>query len=92
MISIWLDYLKTPMAAPETGALKVMRMTILAICFALPVFVVSIAPLKILLGNVAGGIIAALVFGLFVLVPAYVVIKNRADGAHLDALIAEREQ
>ena len=92
MMSMWLDYLKTPMAAPETGALKAMRMAILAICFALPVLVVSIAPLKLLIGHATGGVIAALVIALFVVVPAYVIIKNRADGAHLDAMIAERAE
>ena len=30
---LWLDLLRTPMAAPETRALKSMRMTILAVSY-----------------------------------------------------------
>ena len=91
MIRMWLDYMKTPMAAPETAMLKAMRMTILGLCFMLPVLVVSIGPLRPLIGNGVGAIIAVVVLALFGLVPVYVIAKTRTDGAYLDAVVAERE-
>ena len=91
MIRMWLDYLKTPMAAPETRGLRVMRTTILGLCFMLPVLVVSIGPLRPLINNGVGAIVAVVVLALFGLVPVYVIAKTRADGAYLDAVVAERE-
>lgn len=83
---LWLDLLRTPMAAPETGALKSMRMTILVACGLLVGSIAALAPLRAAIGNLAGGMIAAELLVITVLVPIYVVTKNRADNRYLDEL------
>ena len=87
-----LDILRTPMAAPETRSLKVMRMTILAICGVLVVSIAAIDPLRAVIGIGAGAVVAGLLLALAALVPVYLVIKTRADDAHLSALIAETDK
>lgn len=87
-----LDILRTPMAAPETRSLKVMRMTILAICGVLVVSIAAIAPLRAVIGIGAGAVVAGLLLVLAALVPVYLVIKTGADDAHLSALIAETDK
>ncbi|MEP3145538.1 hypothetical protein [Qipengyuania citrea] len=88
---LWLDLLRTPMAAPETPRLKRMRMTILSICGILLVSIAALAPLRAAIGIAAGGIVAALLAILAVLVPIYVVTKNRADDRYLDSLGEDAE-
>ncbi|WP_228244160.1 hypothetical protein [Porphyrobacter sp. GA68] len=83
---LWLDLLRTPMAAPETRVLKSMRMTILVACGLLVGSIAALAPLRAAIGNVAGGMIAAELLVIAVLVPIYVVTKNRADNRYLDEL------
>ncbi|MFO6431676.1 hypothetical protein ACLBKT_16450 [Erythrobacter sp. W302b] len=87
-----LDILRTPMAAPETRSLKVMRMTILAICGVLVVSIAAIDPLRAVIGIGAGAVVAGLLLVLAALVPVYLVIKTGADDAHLSALIAETDK
>ena len=87
-----LDILRTPMAAPETRALKVMRMAILAICGVLVVSIAAIDPLRAVIGIGAGAVVAGLLLALAALVPVYLVIKTRADDAHLSALLAETDE
>lgn len=88
---MWLDMLRTPMAAPETPRLKAMRLTILVCAALLVVTIVSLAPLRSVIGNGAGGIAALLIGVLAILVPVYATTKNRADNAYLDQLVAARE-
>ena len=88
---LWLDLLRTPMAAPETKGLKRMRMTILSICTVLLVSIATLAPLRAAIGIAAGGLVAVLLAVLAILVPVYVVTKNRADDRYLDTLGEERE-
>ena len=88
---LWFDLLRTPMAAPETRRLKAMRMTILSICAVLLVSIAALGPLRAAIGIAVGGAIALMLAVLAVLVPIYVVTKNRADDRYLDALSAERE-
>ena len=83
-----LEFLKTPMAAPETPGLRAMRLTILACCVLLLPSMLLLTYLRALLGNVAVGLIAGLISTLAVLVPVYVHAKTRADDAHLAALIS----
>ncbi|MGT2516712.1 hypothetical protein ACVOMT_23215 (plasmid) [Sphingomonas panni] len=52
---MWLDMLRTPMAAPETPRLKAMRLTILGCAALLVLTIVSLAPLRSVIGNGAGG-------------------------------------
>jgi hypothetical protein len=80
---MWLDMLRTPMAAPETPALKAMRLAILWSAIALAIAICALQPLRAVLGAGAGGALAGLV-----LAPVYVIAKNRADNAYLDASLA----
>jgi membrane associated rhomboid family serine protease len=91
MNAVWLDFLRTPMAAPETKELRQLRMIVLSLAIALAVSVVMLGPLRWALGLGAGGAIAGLLLALAVLVPVYVVRKNRADGAYLDELCQGHE-
>ena len=88
MTTFWLDWLKTPMAAPETPALKAMRLAILWSAIGLAIAICALQPLRAVLGAGAGGALAGLVLALVVLVPVYVIAKNRADNAFLDASLA----
>jgi cyanate permease len=83
-----LEFLKTPMAAPETAGLRAMRLTILACCTLLLPSMLLLTPLCAMLGNLAVGLIAGLIFALMMLVPVYARVKTRADDAHLSALAA----
>lgn len=87
-----LDVLRTPMAAPETRGLKLMRMTILAICGALVVSISAIDPVRAVIGIGAGAAVAGLLLVLGALVPVYLMVKNRVDDAHLAALTGDGEQ
>ena len=87
-----LDWLKTPMAAPETRTLKVMRMAILVLSMMVVVSVAAIDPLRAAIGIGAGAVVAGLLLALAALVPVYLVIKTRADDAHLSALLAETDE
>jgi hypothetical protein len=88
----WLDWLKTPMAAPETRALKAMRMAIIVISFVIVVSLVAIDPLRAAIGIGAGAVVAGLLLLLAALVPVYLIMKTRADDAHLAVLLAETER
>ena len=87
----WMDWLKTPMAAPETATLRFMRVSVLSLCLALIVSIAAIAPLKTAIGIGAAGLAGGLLVALVLFVPAYVVLKNRADNAYLDACCAAHE-
>ena len=86
----WLDFLKTPMAAPETPGLRALRMVVLTLAVALALSIALLKPIRAVLGAGAGGAVAGLLVALFVLVPVYVIRKNRADGAYLDDLLRDR--
>ena len=85
---MWLDILRPPRAAPETPALKAMRLAILWSAIGLAIAICALQPLRAVLGAGAGGALAGLVLALVVLVPVYVIAKNRADNAFLDASLA----
>lgn len=87
-----LDWLKTPMAAPETRTLKSLRFAIIAISFAIVISLVAIDPLRAAIGIGAGAVVAGLLLSLAALVPVYLIMKTRADDAHLTALIGETER
>jgi threonine/homoserine efflux transporter RhtA len=80
---LWLDLLKTPMAAPETPRLKAMRRTFQALCILCALGVTFISPLTALLGRLAPVGIAALLVSTAAYTALYVVRKNRADEAWL---------
>ncbi|MGB3470907.1 MAG: hypothetical protein WBA51_08820 [Erythrobacter sp.] len=85
----WLDWLRTPMAAPETIALKAMRFSILGLCLALVVSIAAIDPLKAAIGIGAGAVAAGLLLALAALAPLYLTLKNRADDEYLESLCRE---
>ena len=87
----WMDWLKTPMAAPEKATLRFMRVSVLSLCLTLIVSIAAIAPLRATIGIGAAGLAGGLVVALVLLVPAYVVLKNRADNAYLDACCAAHD-
>jgi threonine/homoserine efflux transporter RhtA len=80
---LWLDLLKTPMAAPETPRLKAMRRTFQVLCIVCALGVTFITPLTALLGRLAPLGIAALLVSTAAYTALYVVRKNRADEAWL---------
>lgn len=85
-----LEFLRTPMAAPETASLRAMRVTILACCVLILASMLLLTPLRALLGNLAMGLIAGLIATLMMLVPIYVHAKISADDAHLDDLMSSK--
>jgi len=86
---LWLDLLRTPMAAPETDDLRAMRRTWQILCVACAVSVLAIAPLVALLGKAASFGVAALLVTTALYTALYVTRKNRADNAFLDAACSE---
>ena len=84
-----LDWLKTPMAAPESGSLRALRFTILGTCLSLAVSILFFAHLLAVIGPAIAGGVAGLLSILMVLVPVYVGAKNRADDAFLERMIAD---
>ncbi|ANI80278.1 hypothetical protein [Sphingobium sp. EP60837] len=81
---LWLDLLRTPMAAPETRRLRRMRLAWQLLCLFTAVAVSLIAPLRALLGQAAPCIAAALIALTLIQSVIYWVAKQRADTAILD--------
>lgn len=75
-----------PMAAPETRALRALRMTILSASVLLGGLTALIGPARALIGAGAIGAAAGLLAALAILVPIYLRAKTRADADHLSAL------
>jgi Trk-type K+ transport system membrane component len=86
---LWLDLLKTPMAAPETRDLRTMRKTMQLLCVACAIGVLAISPLVRLFGPTASFVVAVLLITTALHVALYVLRKNRADNAHFAAMTAE---
>lgn len=86
---LWLDMLKTPMAAPETDRLRSMRRTWQVLCVLCAVGVLGISPLVALLGRAASFSTAALLATTALYAALYVFRKNRADNAFLVAARSE---
>ncbi|VXC98745.1 conserved hypothetical protein [Sphingomonas sp. T1] len=86
---LWLDLLRTPMAAPETDDLRVMRRTFQVLCVLSGLGVLAISPLVALFGRPASFVVAALLITTALHTALYVFRKNRADNAFLDAAVSE---
>lgn len=82
---LWLDLLRTPMAAPETPALRRMRRTWQALCLSLALLVAVFARARGVLGAAAPGLVFALLVTTILYTALYVRRKNAADTAFLDA-------
>lgn len=82
---LWLDLLRTPMAAPETDDLRVMRRTFQVLCVLSALGVVAISPLVALFGRPAAFVVAAILATTALHTALYVFRKNRADSDFLFA-------
>ncbi len=80
---LWLDLLRTPMAAPETEDLRAMRRTFQFLCVASAIGVLAISPLVRLFGSPAPFVVAALLITTALHTAHYVLRKHRADNAWL---------
>jgi len=87
---LWLDMLRTPMAAPESTRLRIMRLAWLSLCVSLAVAVILLDPLQDQLGRAAPCMIALLLAVTLTLTVVYLRAKQRADTAYLEHL-GERE-
>ncbi len=82
---LWLDMLRTPMAAPETADLRRLRRTWQILCLLLGASVLALQPLLHLVGRAAPCAIAALLVAALLTTALYLARKHRADTAFLDA-------
>ncbi|KKW89378.1 hypothetical protein A0J57_19485 [Sphingobium sp. 22B] len=76
---LWLDLLRTPMAAPETRFLRAMRHVWQGLYLALATTILLLDPLKQLLGSRASLLIAGLMLLTATHSLIYLRVKNRAD-------------
>lgn len=81
---LWLDLLRTPMAAPETASLRRMRRIWQVLCISAGVSIFALGPLKAALGRAAPALILVLIVACFALGTVYFLIKHRADEAWLN--------
>ena len=88
---LWLDLLRTPMAAPETRLLRLMRHVWQGLCLALAATILLFAPMRAWIGPLALRLAAGLILLTTVHTFVYFSVKGRADNAHLD-VIGEGEE
>jgi len=82
--TLWLDLLRTPMAAPETGPLRRMRFTWQALCILTAVGVGYFGPLHRALGRTAPVAAGVLLIATVLYTILYLARKNAADNAFLE--------
>lgn len=82
---LWLDLLRMPMAAPETPALRRLRLAWQASCLATALVVGFLAPLRHAVGRLAPIGAAILLLATIGCTWLYLVRKQRADTAFLEA-------
>ena len=78
-MALWLDLLRTPMAAPETAPLRRMRFTWQALCLSSALAVGFFGPFHRIAGQAAPITVIALLVGTLVQTVWYFVRKNKAD-------------
>lgn len=83
---LWLDMLRTPMAAPETAGLRRLRFIWQILCLALAASIAALGPLRAMLGRLAPCIIAVLLLATLLATFIYLRRKHRADTIHLTTL------
>jgi hypothetical protein len=83
---LWWDMLATPMAAPETGALRRMRRTWQILCVATALLVGSFGKLEHIHGKLAAALAAGLVVATLLYTALYLSRKKRADDRYLEQL------
>ncbi len=82
-MSLWLDMLRTPMAAPETRTLQRQRHLWQLLCIALAVSILCLQPLRAFAGNAAGLVCAVLLLAVLFCGIRYFRAKSIADDAWL---------
>lgn len=88
---LWLDLLGTPMAAPETEDLRMMRRTFQVLCVLSGLGVAAISQLVAFFGPRASFVVAAILAMTALHTALYVHRKNRADNAFLDSVTSSEE-
>ncbi|WP_336952433.1 hypothetical protein [Sphingobium aromaticivastans] len=78
---LWLDLLRTPMAAPETRFLRFMRHAWQGLCLALAATILLFAPMRAWIGPLAPRLAAGLILLTAVHTLIYFRAKGRADNA-----------
>lgn len=91
MMRWWLDMLRTPMAAPETQALRRSRHLWQFLCIALAASILCLRPLRAHVGAGAGLVCATLLLAAIVCGLRYFRAKNAADDAWLVERAGEGE-
>ncbi|MBB5712348.1 hypothetical protein [Sphingomonas xinjiangensis] len=86
---LWLDLLRTPMAAPETPELRRDRRTWQLLCGATALMLLAFDALHRAIGNSVAAVVAALLIVTVFKTVAYVARKKAADDAYLDAVTGE---
>ena len=81
---LWLDLLRTPMAAPETPSLRRLRLTWQVLCLSSGLVVGLFTPFHRAVGRLAPLAAAMLLFITVAWTAFYLVRKHRADTAFLD--------
>ena len=80
---LWLDLLRTPMAAPETRSLRDLRLIWLALCVASALAIGGFHQLHVALGRAAPCLALSLLVALALWSWLYLSRKNAADNAWL---------
>ena len=83
---LWLDLLRTPMAAPETSVLRRMRFTWQALCVTCALVVGLFSPLRHTVGRAAPIGAALILLATAAYTCLYLLRKQRADRAFLDTV------
>lgn len=81
---LWLDLLRTPMAAPETPALRRMRRIWQGLCLSVALVVGLFTQIHAAVGRSAPCLVAALLVGAGLYTWLYARRKNAADNAFLE--------
>src|SRR3546814_14461270 len=84
LMPLWLDFLTTPMAAPETCGLRRLRYGWQALCLTLAASIVAQGELRELVGRLAPAATGVLLAAAVMTTILYLGAKHRADTAFLD--------
>lgn len=81
---LWLDLLRTPMAAPESKSLRRMRLTWQALCLSCAVCVGLFSTFHRAAGLIAIAFALALIVATGLYTCVYLSMKSQADSTYLD--------
>ena len=81
---LWLDLLRTPMAAPETRSLRRMRLIWQGLCLSVALVVGFFQPIHSVLGRAVPCLVLALLVAAGLYTWLYLYRKNAADNAFLE--------